>query len=100
MEQPQTVQQVISGVLQTVAIIAPLASMGTFGITEFAKKAGLPGRAAGIFAWVVGFAISILVMGITTHTFFSGVSILIGVLVALGTTGAYSVAKATLAPKE
>lgn len=89
MEAP-TVQSVISSVVQTVAIIAPLAGLGTFGITEFAKKVGLPGRWAGIFCYVVGFAISILVMGITTHAFWSPLSILIGIIVAVGTPGVYS----------
>lgn len=94
MEQTQTVQSVINSVVQTVAIIAPLAGLGTFGITEFAKKVGLPGRWAGVFAYIAGFAVSILVMGVTTKTFFSPLSVLIGIIVALGTPGAYSGVKA------
>lgn len=86
----QTVQQVIDSVVQTIAVIAPLAALGTFGITEFAKRIGLSSRWAGIFCYVSGFIISILVMKITNGAYFSPLSILIGVFVALGTAGAYS----------
>lgn len=100
MEQTQTVQQVITSVVQTVAIIAPLAALGTFGLTEFAKKSGLPGKWAGIFAYVLGFVISVLVMRLTGNTWFSPLSILVGVIVALGTPGAYSGVSAALTPKD
>lgn len=99
MDQTQTVQTVIDSVIKTVAIIAPLAAIGTFGVTEFAKKVGLPGRVAGIFAYVVGFIISILVMKLTSGLYFTPLSILIGVIVAFGTPGAYSGITALVAPK-
>lgn len=94
----QTVQSVVDSVIKTVAIIAPLASLGTFGITEFAKKVGLPGRLAGVFSYVIGFLIAILVMKLTTGILFSALSVLIGVIVAVGTPGAYSGIKALLTP--
>lgn len=100
MEATQTVQQVINSVIQTVAIIAPLAALGTFGITEFAKKVGLASKWAGVFSWVAGFALSLLVMKVTGAGWFSPLSILIGIIVALGTPGAYSGAKAALTPAQ
>lgn len=99
MDTTVTVQSVIDSVIKTVAIIAPLAAMGTFGVTEFAKKVGLPGRLAGVFSYVVGFVISVLVMKITNGIFFSPVSVLIGIIVALGTPGAYSGVKALMTPE-
>lgn len=95
---PQTVQSVIDGVIKTVAIIAPLAALGTFGATEFAKRVGLPGRLAGVFSYILGFIISILVMKLTGTPLFAPLSILIGIIVALGTPGAYSGIKALLTP--
>lgn len=94
----QTVQQVVDSVVKTIAVIAPLAALGTFGITEFAKKVGLSGRWAGIFAYIIGFVISILVMKMTNGVFFSPLSVLIGIFVALGTAGAYSGIKAAVSP--
>lgn len=99
-EQAQAIQNVINGVLQTIGVIAPLAALGTFGFTEFAKKVGLSSRWAGIFTFVFGFLISILVMGIVTKTYFTGLSILIGILVGFGTAGAYSGIKAVSMTEE
>lgn len=89
----EAIKNIINGVLSTVAIIAPLASLGTFGVTEFAKKIGLSSRWAGVFSAVIGFGISVLVTGVASGSYFSGVSILIGVMVATGTSGVYSIAK-------
>lgn len=98
MENVQTVQTVIDSVIKTVAIIAPLAALGTFGATEFAKKLGLPGRISGLFAYVAGFFITILVMKLTSGTYFTPLGILIGIIVAFGTPGVYSGIKAIVAP--
>lgn len=95
-----TVQQVINSVIQTVAIMAPLMALGTFGFTEFAKKVGLSGRWAGIFSYVIGFCISILVMRLTGNAWFSPLSVLVGIIVALGTPGAYSGVKAAFTSPE
>jgi len=101
MEQTQieAVQTIINQVVQTVAIIAPFAALGTSGIVEFLKKAGLPSKFAGLAAYVFGFGISIVMMGLIQGTYFSALSILIGVIVAFGTPGIYSGIKA-LAPKK
>lgn len=96
MDQAQAVQNIIVEVTKTIGIIASLAGLGTFGVTEFAKKVGLSSRWAGVFAYVFGFFISILVCGLARGHYFDAFSILVGVMVAFGVPGIYSGVRAAV----
>ena len=99
MENTTTIEQVVEQVIKTIAVIGPIAASVTYGLTELLKKFKLASRWIGIGALVLGFLITILLFKVFTGVWFSPLAILVGVVVAFATPGAYSVSKNTFETK-
>lgn len=93
-EQLELVTGIVANIIKTVGVIGTISGVASFGIVEMIKKIGIPSKFYGIAAWVAGFTISILVCKLVMGTYFSPLSILIGIMVAFGTPGVYSGVKA------
>lgn len=90
---PQNIQQIVSQVVNTAAIMAATAVPATFGFIQALKSMGLKTRFIGIISIVVGFLISILFGRLFTGLFWSPFNVAVGIVVAFGTPGAYSAIK-------
>lgn len=89
-----TVQQIVSQVVNTAALMSATAVPATFGLIEALKKIGLRTRFIGIISIVCGFLISIVFGRLFTGSFWSTFNIAVGIVVGCGTPGLYSAIKA------
>lgn len=97
--QVPTVQQIVSQVINTAALMSATAGPATFGLIEALKKIGLKTRFIGVISIVCGFLISILFGRLFTGSFWSTFNIAVGVVVGCGIPGLYSAIK-TIGNKE
>lgn len=92
-----TVAQVVQKLVEQAATLSVIVAPVTFGIIEAVKKAGLPGRFAGLLSAPIG----VLIVFCIQNFSFTSFGILVGVIAGLATSGTYSAVKsAATKPKE
>lgn len=94
----QTIQQVIDGVIQTAGVIAAVATPITMYLVDSLKKVWTT-RFIGLAASVIGFLVSILFGKLFDGVWFGVFNSAVGLVVAVGAPGIFSVVKATATPQ-
>lgn len=94
----QTVQQVIDGVVSTAGIIAVVATPITIQIVQGIKSL-VSTRFIGLISSILGFFVAILFGKLFDGTWFGVFNCAVGLVVAVGAPGVFSVIKATATPQ-